>query len=54
MAKNAIGLAIATEEYGSKFFVNGASPSSVLEHPGVLKDQIPPVSALAGLFRASQ
>ena len=26
MAKNAIGLAIATEEYGSKFFANGAAP----------------------------
>ena len=38
MAKNAIGLAIATEEYGSKFFSNGAAPSGVLEHPGVLKD----------------
>ena len=38
MARNAIGLAIATEEYGSKFFQNGASPSGVLEHPGVLKD----------------
>lgn len=38
MAKNAIGLAIATEEYGSKFFANGAAPSGVLEHPGVLKD----------------
>lgn len=38
MAKNAIGLALATEEYGSKFFANGASPSGVLEHPGVLKD----------------
>ena len=32
MAKNAIGLAIATEEYGSKFFANGAQPSGVLEH----------------------
>ena len=38
MAKNAIGLAIATEEYGAKFFANGASPSGVLEHPGTLKD----------------
>lgn len=38
MAKNAIGLAIATEEYGSKFFANGAQPSGVLEHPGTLKD----------------
>lgn len=38
MAKNAIGLAIATEEYGAKFFANGAAPSGVLEHPGTLKD----------------
>lgn len=38
MAKNAIGLAIATEEYGSKFFANGAAPGGVLEHPGTLKD----------------
>lgn len=38
MAKNAIGLAIATEEYGSKFFANGAAPSGVLEHPGIIKD----------------
>lgn len=33
MAKNAIGLAIAAEEYGSKFYANGAAPSGVLEHP---------------------
>lgn len=38
MAKNAIGLALATEEYGSKFFANGAAPSGVLEHPGTIKD----------------
>ena len=38
MAKNAIGLAIATEEYGSKFFANSAQPSGVLEHPGTIKD----------------
>ena len=38
MAKNAIGLAIATEEYGAKFFANGAAPGGVLEHPGVVKD----------------
>lgn len=38
MAKNAIGLAIATEEFGSKFFANGAAPSGVLEHPGTIKD----------------
>ena len=38
MAKNAIGLSIATEEYGSKFFANGAAPGGVLEHPGTLKN----------------
>lgn len=38
MAKNAIGMAIACEEYGAKFFANGAAPSGVLEHPGVIKD----------------
>ena len=38
MAKNAIGLAIAAEEYGSKFYANGAAPSGVLEHPGTLKN----------------
>ena len=38
MAKNAIGMAIACEEYGARFFANGAAPSGVLEHPGVLKD----------------
>jgi HK97 family phage portal protein len=38
MAKNAIGLAIACDEYGATFFANGASPSGVLEHPGVIKN----------------
>lgn len=38
MAKNAIGLAVACDEYGATFFANGASPSAVLEHPGVIKN----------------
>ena len=38
MAKNAIGMAIACEEYGAKFFANGATPGGVLEHPGTIKD----------------
>ena len=38
MAKNAIGLAIATEEYGAKFFSNGATPGGILEYPGTIKD----------------
>jgi HK97 family phage portal protein len=35
-AANAIGLAIATEEFGSRFFGDGAHPSLVLTHPGKL------------------
>ncbi|HPX00405.1 MAG TPA: phage portal protein [Sedimentibacter sp.] len=38
MAKNAVGLSMATEEYGAKFFANGAAPGGVLEHPGTIKD----------------
>ena len=38
MAKNAIGIAIATEEYGATFFANGATPGGILEHPGIVKD----------------
>ena len=38
MAKNAVGMAIACEEYGAKFFANGATPGGILEHPGVVKD----------------
>ena len=38
MAKNAIGLAIATEEYGAKVFANGATPGGLLEYPGTVKD----------------
>jgi len=38
LAKNSIGLALATEDYGSAFFRNGASPGAVLEFPGVVKD----------------
>ncbi|HGD5729113.1 TPA: phage portal protein [Streptococcus agalactiae] len=38
MAKNAIGMTLATENYGAAFFKNGANPGGVLEHPGILKD----------------
>lgn len=38
MARNAIGLSLACEELGSKFFSNGARPSGVLKCPTVLKD----------------
>lgn len=38
MARNAIGMAMACEEYGAKFFSNNAAPSGVLEYPGTLKN----------------
>jgi len=40
LAKNAIGMAIATENYGASFFANGAIPSGVLESTGSLGDKI--------------
>ena len=38
LEKSAIGLSIAAEEYGSKFFSNGARPSGILVHPNTVKD----------------
>jgi len=35
---NSIGLDLGTEEYGARFFGNGARPGVVLKHPGVLSD----------------
>ena len=37
LAKNAVGMAIATENYGAGFFANGANPGGVLEHPSSIK-----------------
>lgn len=39
LAMNAIGLGQATEEFGGRFFSNGARPGVVLKHPGVLSDK---------------
>jgi len=36
MARQAVGLALATEEFGARFFANNARPGAVLEHPGKL------------------
>ena len=38
LEKSAIGLGLAAEEYGSKFFANGARPSGVLTHPNTVKN----------------
>ena len=34
MARQSIGLGLATEEFGARFFANGANSATVLEHPG--------------------
>ena len=36
--RNAVGLSIAAEEFGSKFFGNGATPSGILTHPNTVKN----------------
>ena len=36
IARDAIGLSLATQEYGARFFANDATPGGVLEHPGQL------------------
>ena len=38
MAKNAIGMSMAADEYGARFFSNSGTPSGILEYPGALKD----------------
>lgn len=38
-AREAIGLSIATEKYGAKFFGNGAKPGGVLEHPMTMSQE---------------
>lgn len=38
LAREAMGLAIATEEHGARFFANGTTPAGVLQYPNELKD----------------
>lgn len=38
-ALQAVGLSLAAEEYGARFFGNGARPGGVLEHPGKLSPE---------------
>lgn len=39
MAREAIGLSLATEEFGARFFGNGATPGGVMEHPNKLSGE---------------
>lgn len=54
MAKNAVGMALACEEYGAKFFENGASPSGVLEHPSTIKNPDKLRESWNSLFKGSE
>lgn len=36
--RQAVGIGLAAEEYGARFFGNGANLGGVLEHPGTLKE----------------
>ena len=39
VARESLGLNLAMEEYGARFFSNDARPGGVLEHPGSLDDE---------------
>ena len=39
LARNAVGLALATEEFGGRWFGNGSMPGVVLKYPGNLSDE---------------
>lgn len=39
MARNSIGLGLATEHYGSSFFGNGSRPGGVLQHPNAVTEE---------------
>jgi HK97 family phage portal protein len=53
MARNAIGMSMATEEFGASFFQNGAAPGGILEHPGTLKDPSKVRESWNELFKGS-
>jgi HK97 family phage portal protein len=39
VARNAVGLSLATEQFGADFFANGATPGGVLEHTSSVQFQ---------------
>ena len=53
MARQAIGLGMAADEYAASYLKNGASPSGVLEHPGTLKDPTRVRESWQGMFSGS-
>jgi HK97 family phage portal protein len=55
MARNSIGLARATEQYGAGFFANSATPGGILECPGESNKAAPEAirTAWEGLYKGS-
>jgi len=53
LARNAIGLAIATENYGAEFFSNSANPGGIIEAPGTMNDQDALRKIWESLYRGS-
>ena len=51
LARESVGLGLAAEEFGSRFFSGGANAGSVLTHPGLLSD--PAAKRLKDSFDAS-
>lgn len=39
LAREAIGLSVALEQFGEEFFANGANAGGIVEYPGVMSDQ---------------
>jgi HK97 family phage portal protein len=54
LAKNAVGMAIATEEYGASFFANGANPGGILEHPQAIKNPASIRDAWEALYKGAR
>lgn len=38
-ARESVGIALAAQDYGARFFQNDAKPGGLIEHPGFFKDQ---------------
>jgi HK97 family phage portal protein len=45
-AKQAVGLSLAAEEYGARFYGNGARPGLILKHPGTVPKSLKKVWTL--------
>lgn len=50
MARRSLGLGMAMETFGSRFFGAGTNPSGVIKHPGKIKDIKPMREALTDVY----